>query len=534
MRRLLVHTFAFAALAAVPAAAAAPPVFIVDGRGWGHGIGLAQYGAYGYARDEGRSHAWILEHYYPGTTLGPTSVSTVRVLLADDRRSLTVGSDAPFSVTDADGRRFQLPEGSVQLDASLRIQAEGQLRTLASPLEFSRGTAHLELGGRPYRGKLVVRASGGTLAAINHVGLEEYLYGVVPDEMPPSWATEALKAQAVAARSYAVVSRRTSGAFDLFSDTRSQVYGGVRSEETRTNAAIDATAGQVVLYQGRVAHTFFHSTSGGRTAAIQDVWNASPVPYLVSVPDPHDGLSPYHRWGPFRFTSSELARRLGSLAPDGSLLDLVVERNASQRVERVTARGSRDATTFSGTTFQSRLDLRSSWFSIGVLSLSGSTRVTYGSRASLRGIARVTGPAWLEQRTWDGRWERVGPAERTAAGAFRTIARPRITTWYRVVSRSGAGLAHRVSIAPRVRLTEIRRGRTLVGSVRPARAGAQVSVQRLADGRWTTVAQARTEPSGRFRVQVALEPGTYRAVARLGAGYVPGASAIFDVVARSS
>ena len=532
MRRLLAHAVAAAALVVVSAATAAPPVFVVEGRGWGHGIGMAQYGAYGYARDDGRPYAWILEHYYPGTTLAPTSVGAVRVLLADDRRSLTVGSDAAFSVTDAEGRRYELPKGSMELGPSLRIQAGGETRTLATPVEFSRGSSYLELGGRSYRGKLVVRASGGTLAAINRVGLEEYLYGVVPDEMPPGWAIEALKAQAVAARSYAVVSRRTTGVFDLFSDTRSQVYGGVRSEEARTNAAIDATARQVLLHGGRVAHTFFHSTSGGRTAAIEDVWNASPVPYLVSVPDPHDRLSPYHRWGPFRFTASALVRRLGSLAPPGSLLDVVVDRNRSQRAERVAARGSRGATSFAGTSFQSRLGLRSSWFSIGVLSLTGSVRVTYGGRASLRGIARVEGAAFLERRSWNGRWQRVGQAQRRAAGAFRAVARPKVTTWYRVVSARGAGLAHRVSVAPLVRLTEIRRGRTLVGFVRPAVRGARVSIQRLADGRWASVAQAQTDGSGRFRVGVSLAPGTYRAVATLGAAYVPGASSVFRVVAR--
>jgi stage II sporulation protein D len=532
MRRLLVHAVVAVALAGPTAAAAAPPLFIVEGRGWGHGIGLAQYGAYGYAREEGRSYAWILEHYYPGTALGRAPDAAVRVLLADDRRSLTVGSDAPFSVSDAEGRRFELPRGSVELDSSLRVRARGELRQLAGPVEFTRGASYLELGGRPYRGKLVVRTSGGTVAAINHVGLEEYLYGVVPDEMPPTWAMEALKAQAVAARSYAVVSRRTGGVFDVFPDTRSQVYGGVASEEARTNAAIDATAGDVVMHGGRVAHTFFHSTSGGRTAAIEDVWNASPVPYLVSVPDPHDRISPHHRWGPLRFTGSELARRLGSLTPRGSLLDLVVSRNRSRRAESVTARGSRGTTRFAGTSFQSRLDLRSSWFSVGVLSLTGSVRVTFGERASLRGIARVPGAAWLERRVWNGSWERVGRAARTDAGTFRAVARPTATTWYRVASRSGAGLAHRVAVAPLVRLTEVRRGRTLVGFVRPATAGARVSVQRLSGGRWTTVARSQTDASGRFRVGVGLEPGTYRAVATLGRGYAPGASALFDVVAR--
>ena len=103
--------------------------------------------------------------------------------------------------------------------------------------------------------------------------------------MPYIWHPEALKAQAVAARSYALATRKTGGAFDLYPDTRSQVYLGIDHEKPSTNAAVDATAGQVVLYEGQVAKTFFFSTSGGRTASAEDVWGAA-VPYLVSVRRP--------------------------------------------------------------------------------------------------------------------------------------------------------------------------------------------------------------------------------------------------------
>ena len=119
--------------------------------------------------------------------------------------------------------------------------------------------------------------------------------------MPSEWHMEALKVQAVAARSYALASRKDSGNFDVFADTRSQVYGGILSENSRTTAAVNATKGQIVLFQGKVAWTFFSASSGGRTASIQDVWpDAEPLPYLVSVDDPHDTISPYHDWGPDR------------------------------------------------------------------------------------------------------------------------------------------------------------------------------------------------------------------------------------------
>ena len=443
MRRLFA-CLTFFVVAAVPAAAA-PPAFYVEGRGWGHGIGMAQYGAQGFAVREGRSHAWILAHYYRGTKLAPAPVAAVRVLLADGRRSVRIGSDAPFSVTDANGRTFQLAARTVELEPGLRITVGGEQKTLASPARFARGSRHLSLGGREYRGQLVVHRTGGALTVVNHVGLEEYLYGVVPDEMPPSWHMEALKAQAVAARSYAVVSRRTGGLFDLYADTRSQVYGGVRSEETRTNAAIDATAGRVVTYGGRVAHTFFHSTSGGRTAAIQDVWDTAALPYLVSVPDPYDTISPYHSWGPFRYTAGQLRARLGSAAPAGPLVDAVVARNRSGRVEAVTAHGGRGISRLSGTSFQSRLGLRSSWFSISVLALRGDTRVAPRKAAVLRGVARGPRTASLERRTSAG-WARVRALRRMRGGAFRTIVRPTETTWYRIASPKGVSPAHRVVV----------------------------------------------------------------------------------------
>jgi stage II sporulation protein D len=526
MRGLIALTFAFLALA--PSALAAP-VFFVEGRGWGHGIGMPQYGAYGYALKEGKSYDWILAHYYRGTTLGETSVNEVRILLADDRGNLSIGANTAFTVTDANDKTYRLPAGSVQLGPALKIEVGGETKTLASPARFMRGAQFLELGGRPYRGALVVRSSGGTLSAVNHVGLEEYLYGVVPDEMPSSWAMEALKAQAVAARSYAVVSRRTGGVFDLFSDTRSQVYGGVVSEEARSNAAIDATAGRVVMHNGRVAYTFFHSTSGGRTAAIQDVWNADPITYLVSVADPYDSLSPHHRWGPIRHSAAGLARRLGSLAPRGRLVDLRVTRNGSQRVESVRASGSGGGKQFSGSSFQSRLGLRSAWFSISVLSLGGDRRIEYGAEAALRGIARGPRTVSLERRTGSGRWERVLAVDRGEGGAFRLAASPAISTWFRLSWAKGKGDPFRVAVAPWVRLSQLRADGTLLGRVRPARAGVGVELQRFANGRWDTLASVETNASGRFRAQVPLRPGGYRAVARVGAGYVPGISPVLQV-----
>ncbi len=132
---------------------------------------------------------------------------------------------------------------------------------------------------------------------INRVGLEDYLRGVVPYEMPASWPDDALRAQAVAARSYALASGIEGDGYSLYDDTRSQVYGGVVAEEAATTKAVAKTKAKVVTYKGKVAQTFFYSTSGGRTESSQYGFGGGESrPYLKSVDDPFDDISPYHDW----------------------------------------------------------------------------------------------------------------------------------------------------------------------------------------------------------------------------------------------
>ena len=129
--------------------------------------------------------------------------------------------------------------------------------------------------------------------------------------MPSSWPAEALRAQAVVARSYALRSRR-SGVFDVYADVRSQMYRGLAGEAATTTAAVRATRAKVVFAAGEVAQTFFFSTSGGRTAAVEEEWGGEPLSYLRSVDDPHDDLSPYHTWRA-RLTERQVRRALSGL-----------------------------------------------------------------------------------------------------------------------------------------------------------------------------------------------------------------------------
>src|SRR5918994_3227192 len=286
MRGRVLLVLVLCAAALVPAATAAPaakPVFVVSGHGWGHGVGMGQWGARGYAL-RGHRYGWILAHYYPGTRLERTSVARVRVLLARNAQDVRIGSKRAFRLRDAAGRRWVIRAGGLVLGRNLRPVLGGARVRLRPPLRFLGGARPLRLDGRPYRGALVVRARGVRLSVVNEVELERYLRGVVPYEMPHDWPREALRAQAVVARSYALATRKDGRAYDLFADERSQVYGGLRAETPESDAAVAATRGRVLLWRGRVATTFYHSTSGGRTAAVADVWpRARRASYLRSV-----------------------------------------------------------------------------------------------------------------------------------------------------------------------------------------------------------------------------------------------------------
>ena len=192
------------------------------------------------------------------------------------------------------------------------------------------------------------------MQTVNAVGLDDYVRGVVAAEMPSSWATEALEAQAVAARTYAITTTVGGTGYDLYSDTRSQMYGGVEAETPSTDAAVAATSGQIVTYDGKPAVTYFFASSGGYTESIQNVWaGATPEPWLRGVPDPYDnaGQDPYHSWGS-QMSLAAAARKLGRLVK-GSLIGIAVTRHGvSPRIVQAQVVGTRGTTTVSGAQLQ--------------------------------------------------------------------------------------------------------------------------------------------------------------------------------------
>jgi stage II sporulation protein D len=496
----------------------ASSVVVFSGHGWGHGLGLSQWGASGFAK-----HGWtferILAHYYSGTTLGPARVSTVRVLLAS-AKTAKIESAAAWSVVDAAGTKVALDPGAVVLKAKLTLADHPELKP---PFTFV-GTQPLLVGKVAYRGRLNVSSDGKLVQVIDTLGLEPYLKGVVPAEMPSSWPVEALKAQAVAARSYALANVTTGRAFDLYSDTRSQVFGGVKAENAATSAAVDATKGQVVLYKGKVANTLFFSTSGGRTASALESTGLS-VPYLVPVADPYDSASPYHDWGPVLFDATAVAKQFKLGSP---IVDLQSTTGPSGRVKALTVVSGDDTqVTLTGNQVRGALELRSTWFTPALLQLLPKSKtMTYGGALSLTGLARGADQVSLEAKPFGLDWAPAGDLLLDADGAFATIVHPQLGTQYRLAwGDVRAGLA-KVAVAVRVDAA-IQQG-SATGTTKPAVAAAPVELQWSADGAagWLTVASSVTDDAGAFALSAPSPEtaGGYRVRVAPGHGLAPGVS----------
>lgn len=346
---------AFAVICLLPAGAGA--TWTLKGHGYGHGIGLSQYGAYGFAK-HGASYKKIIDHYYVRTNLGKATAKSIRVLLGSGSGSVKFSGAGKACGTklNRDKRYVFVSTGG---GVSLRKVGGGRLGGCGREGKAAGRT--VKIGGHgKYRGALVARADGGGLLVINQVGLEGYVKGVVPGEVPASWPAAALRAQAVVARSYGLATKQ-SGAFDQYSDTRSQVYAGRSAETKETNKAVEATAGEVVKYNGKVAVTYYFSTSGGRTENSEFGFSGgSKVPYLKSVKDPHDDTSPLHNWRE-RLSDSQMESELTGLF-SGNLKKVdVIETGKSPRIVRARVVGSRGSTTITGDTLRARLGLRSTW-----------------------------------------------------------------------------------------------------------------------------------------------------------------------------
>jgi stage II sporulation protein D len=422
--------------------------FVIRGHGYGHGVGMGQWGADGMAKT-GATYDKILAFYYPGTTLAQSPVKSVRVLLAQTNGAVTITSTAPFKLRDATGATHDITSGSFTVNPKLtaRLGPTGPAQALPGPLTLLPGKAPLAYDKVAYHGSIQLQVVSGHLQVVNALSLDNYVKGVVTGEMPHDWPAAALEAQAVAARSYAVA---TLGAGKiLYTDERSQVYGGVNGETPQAVQAVTATKNQVLMYQGQVATTFFSSSSGGRTTAITDlVHGAKPVSYLVSKADPYDSVSPWHNWGPVVFTGAQVSKAFG-VAGVTDMTPIPATGHARQ-ITLTTAAGTK---TVGSGYLREPLGLRSTFVSVGLLSLTRpGGAVAAGTTVTLTGKERGVKGVTLEQSTGGGVWS-PGPALAPASdGSFSVDVAPQQTTLYRLTTTGVRGQPLQVPVPAARRL----------------------------------------------------------------------------------
>lgn len=328
---------------------------VISGHGIGHGAGLSQWGAEERAA-AGQDARRILAFYYPHTRVARTAGRTVRVLLAT-RARVRVGSSAPFTIVEAGGARIRMRPGGYRLGAAgiagLRVRL---------PLRVLPGAEPLRLGGTRYAGTFSIDRADGALRVVNTVGLEAYVAGVVTSECPGYWPREALRAQAIASRSYVLANLQPGEPFDVYADSRSQNYRGLARAFPSAVAATSSTEHEVLEYDGRVVDAVFSASNGGMTSdGVALIGHA--LPYLVARPDPFDARSPAAAWGPLRFTLPQLRARFPQLP--GDIAGVQAVESVGARVAQLTFVGS-DGTRFetSGFEFQQRLHLNSTYLTL--------------------------------------------------------------------------------------------------------------------------------------------------------------------------
>ena len=449
------------------------PLFVLTGGGWGHDVGMSQWGAYGQAR-QGRTYRQILATYYPGTELTRTGAARVRVELAAGVRGGQVDATGVFVAADARGKHYRVTSRLLVLAPGLQapLGKRGKRVALAPPVTLTPlGATLLSFDGRQVRGTLTVSRASGRLSVVNELDLEAYLLGVVPSEMPWAWPAEALKAQAIATRSYTVFSLATSRGkpYDVYADTRSQVYGGVAAEISTASAAVRATSGEILAYGGVVAQTPYFSSSGGRTESSLDVFGTA-VPYLQAVADPWDAASPHHAWAPRVLTARGLATAFGLRSPVVDVTEVPGTTAGATRPGQVVIRLAGGHTvSYDLLEVRDRLRLLSTGFRLGELLLepapSGPSigaaparvrhepRVRGGAVVPLRltGIARAVGEPQLQQFVPADGWRRVASVRPDADGAFSLLVRPKRTTRYRLVAAGVTGPPVTVRVAAAAR-----------------------------------------------------------------------------------
>lgn len=295
--------------------------------------------------------------------IAPAQASLImRVAIEEGVERVKVGSSTSAVIRDGLGRSIAEIEPGAGFPAKLQAGKVSMGQWIAGQMWIEpEGDGYVWIGDRWYRGRTHLMPHKGGITAVNYVDLEQYLYSVLGAEMNGNWPHEALKAQAVAARSYALHERRVNqnDFYDLSDTQASQVYRGVQSESMGTYAAVDATAGQVLTYDGEIILAAYHSSSGGHTENVEDVWSY-PLPYLRAVPD-FDQSSPVYQWTE-SFSQAQMRERISGV---GNILSMTLERSTPHgSAIAVQVLGDNGMKVFSATDITRALGLKSTRFTV--------------------------------------------------------------------------------------------------------------------------------------------------------------------------
>ncbi len=288
---------------------------------------------------------------------------SIRVLILENEAEARGSASTSLEVRNPNGGAvFQTissqQEARIRFDKGV-LTVNGKAWPVTEIVLSPAGGGAVRVNGATYRGtlKLIVTAQG-RINAVNLVDIEEYLYGVVPKEMPPNWPEEALKAQAVVSRTFAryQMSANAARQYDISASTASQVYGGVTAETERTRRAVDATRGLILTFNGRPALTYFHANSGGMTEDARNVWRVA-IPYLQSVSDDYSARAPGAAWTSFlSFQQIRDAMNRNGLTV-GQISDIeTAAQSPSGRVVRMKITHSAGTTVVGGNEFRTMTD----------------------------------------------------------------------------------------------------------------------------------------------------------------------------------
>ena len=310
----------------------------------------------------------------------------LRVAIKEGVNQVQVGSSTKAIIRDGVGRPLGEIAGMNSFNASYNGGgvAIDRWRSGAVWLEPT-NNGYVWIGDKWYRGRTLVVPSSKGLTAVNYVDLEQYLYSVLGGEVYNSWPVETLKAQAVAARTYALYQRQTRGntIYDVGNTIAWQVYKGIEDEAPTLYTPVNATAGQVMAHNGRLILAAFHASSGGHTENVENVWS-EPRPYLRAVPDFDQG-TPNFQWVE-RFSPQEMGRRISGV---GNVVSVLPERiSPFGRVLSMKIMGTNGSRVVTGAALRQNLGLKSTWFSIAP---EGSTSTPTAFRIDGRGFGHGLG-----------------------------------------------------------------------------------------------------------------------------------------------